>query len=76
MNRPKTPTTCNTSDMLNGMADFVQDCPDWQNNPDMVQRMGMAYVMLTNMADPADLTNDEYDFVMTLHEQIEEARNG
>lgn len=76
MNKPATPTTCNMSDMLNSIASFTEEFPDWASDPDMVQRVGMAYVMLTNMGGPDMTSQDEYDFVLNLHHTLTEARNG
>ncbi len=38
-------------------------------------RMGSAYVMLTKMADPDMVSDDEYEFILNLHAQIKEANN-
>jgi alcohol dehydrogenase YqhD (iron-dependent ADH family) len=76
MNKPATPTTCNMSDMLNAIASFVEEYPDWTSDPNMVDRVNMAYVMLTNMGGPDMTSQEEYDFVLNLHHTLTEARNG
>jgi hypothetical protein len=75
MHRPTKPTTCNVSDLLNTISDFIYANPEWDSDPDMVMRMGSAYVMLTKMADPDMTTDDEYEFILNLHSQIKEANN-
>lgn len=75
MNKPKKPTTCNVSDLLNTISDFINENPMWDTDPEMVMRMGSAYVMLTKMADPNMTTDDEYEFILNLHAQIKEANN-
>jgi hypothetical protein len=75
MNKPKKPTTCNVSDLLNSISDFINENPMWDTDPELVMRMGSAYVMLTKMADPDMTTDDEYEFILNLHAQIKEANN-
>jgi len=75
MHRPTKPTTCNVSDLLNTISDFIYANPEWDSDPDMVMRMGSAYVMLTKMADPDMTTDDEYEFILNLHSQIKGANN-
>ncbi len=33
MNKPKKPTTCNVSDLLNSISDFIFANPDWDTDP-------------------------------------------
>jgi len=75
MHRPTKPTTCNVSDLLNTISDFIYANPEWDTDPELVMRMGSAYVMLTKMADPDMTTDDEYEFILNLHSQIKEANN-
>ncbi len=75
MHKPTKPTTCNVSDLLNSIATFTAENPMWDSDPEMVMRMGSAYVMLTKMADPNMTTDDEYEFILNLHAQIKEANN-
>jgi hypothetical protein len=75
MHKPTKPTTCNVSDLLNTISDFINENPMWDTDPEMVMRMGSAYVMLTKMADPDMTTDDEYEFILNLHAQIKEANN-
>jgi hypothetical protein len=72
---PETPTSCNVSDMLNSIAQFVEEYPDWANDRQMVGRMAMAYMMLTKMSDPEMVSEDEYEFVMNLHSTLQEINN-
>ena len=69
---PTKPTTCNTSDMLNSIALFVDEFPNWMDDPEMVSRMAMAYMMLTKMAKPDEVSEDEYEFVLNLHQTLQE----
>jgi hypothetical protein len=75
MHKPTKPTTCNVSDLLNTISDFINENPMWDTDPEMAMRMGSAYVMLTKMADPDMTTDDEYEFILNLHAQIKEANN-
>jgi hypothetical protein len=75
MHKPTKPTTCNISDLLNTIATFINENPCWELDSDAVNRMSMAYVMLTNMADPDMTTDDEYEFILNLHAQIKDATN-
>jgi len=69
---PENPTTCNVSDMLNSMSQFVEEYPEWANDSKMVARMAMAYMMLKKMSTPEMVTDEEYEFVMNLHNTLQE----
>ena len=64
------------SDMLNSIAKFVDENPDWREYPEAVQRMSLAYYMFTKMGDPDMTTQDEYDFIIGIHTTLKEIRNG
>jgi hypothetical protein len=72
---PETPTTCNVSDMLNSIAQFVEEYPNWMDDRDMTARMAMAYMMFTKMCTPDMVSEDEYEFVMNLHSTLQEIGN-
>lgn len=69
---PTKPTTCKTSDMLNSIAMFVDEFPNWMDDDEMVKRMAMAYMMLTKMSAPDEVTDEEYEFVINLHHTLQE----
>ena len=69
---PTKPTTCNVSDMLNSIALFVDEFPNWMEDSEMVKRMAMAYMMLTKMSTPDMVTDEEYEFVINLHHTLQE----
>lgn len=70
--RPKTPTTCNTSDLLNSISQFVTDNPLWHEDDDAVARLATAYGILRNLCDPTEVTDEEYEFVMGIHSTLME----
>lgn len=64
--RLATPTSCRISDLLNGMMQFTTDNPDWLDDEDSLKRMAFARQMVTDIAHPLEVTDDEYAFVETL----------
>ena len=73
MHRPKTPTTCNKSDLLNSMVKFINDNPLWYEEQSSFARVGLAYSMLTKMADHDEFSDDEYDFIINTYNTLTEA---
>ena len=72
MNKPAKPTTCDISDLLNGLYQFVNDNPTWPDDEACVARIGMAYMIITKMADMDMVTDEECDFLLNIHETIKE----
>ena len=66
------PTTTDISDLLNSIHDFVQENPDWPDDEAKVARLAMAYMMFTKMCGPEDVTEEEYEFVMSLYNTLQE----
>lgn len=70
--RPANPTTCDVSDLLNEIKDFVENNPMWIEDVHSVAKMMVAYSILRNISEPDMVTQEEYDFVMDIHSKIEE----
>ena len=69
---PNRPTTCDVSDLLNEVASFVDENPNWHEDEDSVAKMVIAYGILTNMSDPSMCTDDECELVVGIYEKIQE----
>lgn len=68
-----TPTTCDTSDMLNEIAKFVDDNPNWHEDATLCTRMTLALqVLRITCPDPAQCTDEEYEFVMDICKTLSE----
>ena len=72
-NRPTLPTTCDVSDLLSEIVTFVERNPNWIENPEDVTRMAAAYHILTTISNPGMVTDEEYEFVMSIHSALKEA---
>lgn len=72
-NRLKEPTSCRISDLMNSMRKFVDENPTWWEDADMTRNMLLAFTALRNMSEPSMVTDDEYEFVMNIHRNIEES---
>jgi hypothetical protein len=72
--RPALRTTCDISDILSEIVTFVQNEPDWMDNPDSFRRMAMAYQILTTISHPEMVTDEEYEFVIDIHRTLQETR--
>ena len=57
-------TTTDISDLINEIANFVHDTPDWADNDDSIARLAQAYFILTQISGP-DMVTDE-DMELTL----------
>jgi hypothetical protein len=68
------PTTTDISDLIETITNFVLDNPEWHTNNRMVDRLGVAYQILTNISTIDMVTDEEYEFIMDIHETIK-ARN-
>lgn len=72
MHKPNRPTTCDISDIINEVADFVTANPTWMEEEDSIRRMAMAYSILGGMSSPDMVTDEEYDFIMDIQTIIKE----
>ena len=72
MNKPTTPTTCQVSDLLNSIYNFVTDNPNWADDDEACARLSMAYHILTKISGTDMVSNDEYEFVMDIHTTLKE----
>lgn len=71
--RPDRPTTCDTSDLLNEIAAFVDDNPNWYEDNDLRGKMVIALQILRIACpNPTECTDDEYEFVMHLCKTLNE----
>lgn len=68
------PTTTDISDLINEIANFVHDTPDWADNDDSIVRLAQAYFILTQISGPDMVTDDEYEFIMSIHSTLKEVR--
>lgn len=75
-NHPDRPTTCDISDLLNEIVAFVNENPLWADDPESMTKLVIAYGILTNMSSPDMVTDDEYEFIIDLHNKIKETTNG
>jgi len=66
------PSTCDISDLINEIAQFVADNPAWMDNTESMRRMAMAYSILASMSQPDMVTDEEYEFIMDIHHTIRE----
>ena len=64
------PTTTNISDLIETIRKFVDENPDWMENDKHVARLGVAYHILTTISDPDMVTEEEYEFVIDIHNTI------
>jgi hypothetical protein len=71
--RPNKPTTCDISDLLNEIYAFVTENPLWYEDEDSLLKMGMALAALKAISQPEDVTQEEYDFCITLFNTFNES---
>jgi hypothetical protein len=71
--RPKKPTTCDISDLLNEMRSFVEENPLWYEDEDSLAKMGMALAALKAISTPEQVTEEEYEFAFNLFSTFNEA---
>jgi len=72
--RPETPTTTDTSDLLNEIAKFVDENPNWNEDAGLMAKMAIALgILKITCPDPACCTDDEYQFVMHLCKTLNES---
>jgi hypothetical protein len=66
------PTTTDISDLINEIANFVHDTPNWADDNDSIARLSTAYFILTQISGPDMVTEDEYEFIMSIHSTLKE----
>ena len=64
------PSPTDISDLINEFALFVSKNPYWYADDGLVQRLGVAYQILTTISDPDMVTDEEYEFVIDIHNTI------
>lgn len=67
------PSPTDISDLIETITTFVLDNPEWHMNPWMVDRLGVAYHILTTISDPDMVTKEEYKFIIDIHMKIKES---
>jgi hypothetical protein len=73
--QPDHPTTCDTSDLLNEIAKFVENEPNWHESGELCAKLAVALQILRIACpDPSSCTDDEYEFVMNICQTLNEAR--
>jgi len=72
MHKPNRPTTCDISDIINEIADFVTNNPEWMEDEESIRRMSMAYSILGAMSSPDMATDEEYYFIINIQNIIRE----
>ena len=74
--RTATPTTCKISDLLNQIRFCVEQYPDWAEDETIRNRMHIARGILTTIAHPLDVSDEEFNLIenitATLNEGISE----
>jgi hypothetical protein len=71
--RPDKPTTCDISDLLNEMRSFVEENPLWYEDEDSLVKMGYALAALKAISQPEDVTQEEFEFSITLFNTFNES---
>ena len=66
------PSPTDISDLIETIRKFVDDTPDWMENDRHIARLGVAYHILTTISDPDMVTDEEYEFIITIHNTIKE----
>jgi hypothetical protein len=74
MHQPNSPTTCDISDLLNEVFSFIQENPLWYENEDGLRSMAKAYSIIGMVTRPDMCTDEECEFVLSIHAQLQEAR--
>jgi|688.fasta_scaffold196177_2 hypothetical protein len=71
--RPDKPTTCDISDLLNEIHAFVTENPLWYEDEDSLVKMGYALAALKAISQPEDVTQEEFEFSITLFNTFNES---
>jgi hypothetical protein len=64
------PSPTDISDLINEVALFVSKNPYWYADDGLVAKLGVAYHILTTISDPEMVTDEEYEFVIDIHNTI------
>ena len=64
------PSPTDISDLIETIRKFVDENPDWMENDKHIARLGVAYHILTTISDPDMVTEEEYEFVIDIHNTI------
>ena len=64
------PSPTDISDLIETIRKFVDENPDWMENDKHIARLGVAYHILTRISDPDMVTEEEYEFVIDIHNTI------
>ena len=67
------PSPTDISDLINEIAMFVSNNPFWYADNGLVQRLAIAYQILTTISDPDMVTKEEYKFIIDIHMKIKES---
>ena len=66
------PSPTDISDLIETIRKFVDENPDWMENDKHIARLGVAYHILTTISDPDMVTDEEYEFIIAIHNTIKE----
>ena len=66
------PSPTDISDLIETIRKFVDENPDWMENDRHIARLGVAYHILTTISDPDMVTDEEYEFIIAIHNTIKE----
>ena len=66
------PSPTDISDLIETIRKFVDENPDWMENDKHIARLGVAYHILTTISDPDMVTDEEYEFIIEIHNTIKE----
>jgi len=70
--RTATPSTCDTSDLIAEIIQFVEKNPDWSEDVDKTAQVGMAINLLISITPADNVTLDEYDYICGLRTTVTE----
>lgn len=70
--RTATETSCKISDLLNQISQFVDSNPLWYEDGESIQKMGMAYHILSQISNREEVSQEEEDFIMGIFATIKE----
>jgi len=70
--RTATATTCDTSDLMAEIVQFVDKNPDWSEDMDQTAQLGMAINLLIAITPADNVLQDEMDYICGLRSTITE----
>lgn len=71
-NRTATPSTCDTSDLIDEIVQFVENSPDWSDDMNQTSQLGVAIKLLMSICPADNVTQEEMDYVCGLRTTITE----